>query len=176
MTFGWIDGVGLEHGVVRIAASNPGWPTAYAEITADIDDKVGRLAVAIEHVGSTAVPGLSAKPIIDVLVGMADGVTAEQLTEKLTGYEYRGDGGAEGGLLFVLEDRPLHRLAHVHAVPYDDWQWRRYLAFRDALRNDETARNAYGQLKCELAVRFADDRPGYTAAKAEFISSLLARQ
>jgi len=81
---------------------------------------------------------------------------------------------APTGLLLVLEDRPAHRIAHLHVVGHGDAQWHRYLALRDRLRCDPAARAAYAQLKRGLAAQFAGDRPAYTAAKAAFITQLLS--
>jgi GrpB-like predicted nucleotidyltransferase (UPF0157 family) len=88
-------------------------------------------------------------------------------------YIYRGDEGGEGGHLFVLEDEPEHRIAHIHLLSSGDPQWTRYLAFRDRLREDAAARAEYGHLKRQLADQFPDDRGAYTAAKESFIQGLL---
>ncbi len=73
-----------------------------------------------------------------------------------------------------LEDRPAHRVAHLHVVGYGDTQWRRYLALRDRLGADQAARSAYAQLKGRLAAQFSGDRRAYTAAKVAFIQQLLS--
>jgi GrpB-like predicted nucleotidyltransferase (UPF0157 family) len=129
----------------------------------------------VEHVGSTAVPGLAAKPILDVVVGLAPGADPDRVIAALEplGYQFRGDKGTEGGVLLVLEDRPAHRVAHLHLVGHGDAQWRRYLALRDRLRGDPATRAAYARLKERLAARFSGDRRAYTAAKAAFIARLL---
>jgi GrpB-like predicted nucleotidyltransferase (UPF0157 family) len=97
-----------------------------------------RDAVAIEHIGSTAVRGLVSKPILDLAVGLAPDADTDRVIERLDalGYAYRGDAGEAGGLIFVLEDEPGHRIAHVHAVQYGDRQWMRYLKVRDHLPDD----------------------------------------
>jgi GrpB-like predicted nucleotidyltransferase (UPF0157 family) len=77
-------------------------------------------------------------------------------------------------VLLVLEDRPAHRVAHLHLVGHGDAQWCRYLALRDRLRADQATRAAYVQLKGRLAARFGGDRRAYTAAKAAFIQQLLS--
>lgn len=117
---------------------------AFIRVAAPLRDGLGRLAVAVEHIGSTAVLGLVAKPILDVAVGLderAELGAVKAVFESL-GYRFRGDKGDDGGLLFVLEDRPAHRIAHVHVVGFGDRRWRRYLTFRDRLRADERARNS----------------------------------
>jgi GrpB-like predicted nucleotidyltransferase (UPF0157 family) len=168
--------LGLDYGQVRLAPSDPRWPEAFQRLAAQLRATLTDLAVAVEHVGSTAVPGLTAKPILDVLVGLAPGTDPEQVIAALEplGYQSRGDKGDEGGLLLVLEDRPAHRVAHLHLVGHGDRQWRRYLALRDRLRNDPAAMAAYARLKERLTARFSSDRRAYTAAKATFITQLLS--
>jgi GrpB-like predicted nucleotidyltransferase (UPF0157 family) len=130
----------------------------------------------VEHIGSTAVLGLVAKPILDLSVALAAEADTESVFRKLeqAGYTYRGDAGDEGGLVFVLDARPLHRIAHVHAIRHGDAQWRRYLDVRDRLRSDPRARAAYADLKRDLATKFPHNRAAYTAAKTEFIQRLSA--
>jgi GrpB-like predicted nucleotidyltransferase (UPF0157 family) len=130
----------------------------------------------VEHVGSTAIPGLTAKPILDVLIGLAPGTDPDRVIATLErlGFQDRGDKGDDGGRLLVLEDRPAHRVAHLHLVGHGDALWRRYLTLRDRLRGDPDARAAYAGLKARLAARFSEDRRAYTAAKAAFITRLLA--
>ena len=163
--------LGLQYGHVELAESDPAWPEDAQRLAESIRSALGPDALAVEHIGSTAVPGLLSKPILDLAVLVRrDADTTERLT--MLGYEFRGDAGAEGGLVFVLSDRPLHRIAHVHVVSDGDPQWSRYLAVRDRLRADPTARAAYAELKLELAARFPRDRPAYTAGKDGFIASL----
>jgi GrpB-like predicted nucleotidyltransferase (UPF0157 family) len=168
--------LGLAYGQVRLLPSDPGWPAAFQRLAAELRAALWELAVAVEHVGSTAVPGLAAKPILDVAIGLAPGTDPDRVITALQplGYQFRGHKGEEGGLLLVLEDWPAHRIAHLHLVGHGDVQWRRYLALRDRLRADPAARAAYGQLKGRLAVQFARDRRAYTAAKAVFIVQLLS--
>ncbi len=130
----------------------------------------GRTA-GIEHVGSTAVDGLVAKPIVDVAVRFRAGVDEHDVVWDLEarGYRFRGDKDGEGGLLFVVEDEPRRRIVHVHVVRDGDRQWQRYLRSRDRLRTKPDVREAYTVLKKELAWRFADDRAAYTAAKCAFL-------
>jgi GrpB-like predicted nucleotidyltransferase (UPF0157 family) len=168
--------LGLTYGQVRLAASDPGWPAAFQRLAAELRAALGEEAVAVQHVGSTAVPGLAAKPILDVAVGLAPGADPDRVIAALgrLGWRFRGDKGEEGGLLLVLEDRPAHRVAHLHLVSHGDAQWRRYLALRDRLRADPAARAAYARLKERLATRFGGDRRAYTTAKAAFIAQLLS--
>ena len=119
-------------------------------------------------------PGLVAKPILDLAVGLAS-TNPDQVIPAIErlGYQFRGDKGDSGGLLFVLEDRPAHRIGHVHVVPYGS-EKRQYLAFRDRLRIDPDARASYAEVKRRLGEQFASDRQVYTAGKAAFVAGLLS--
>jgi GrpB-like predicted nucleotidyltransferase (UPF0157 family) len=168
--------LGLAYGQVRLVEGDPGWPRAFERLAAELRAALGKLSVAVEHVGSTAVPGLVAKPILDLAIGLAPAADPDSVISALEplGYEFRGDKGDTGGLLFVLEDRPAHRLAHLHVVPYGGGKWCQYLAFRDRLRIDPDARAAYAEVKRSLGDQFAGDRQAYNAGKAAFVAGLLS--
>ncbi len=167
---------GLNKGDVRLTESDPRWATLGDRLAADIRRALGGALVDIEHVGSTAVPGLAAKPIIDRAVGLRPAAETEPIiaTFESLQYEFRGDAGQEGGLVFVLSDRPLHRVAHLHVVIYGDHQWRQYLKFRDRLRVDSGARNAYAELKRHLSQKLPNIRKACTDGKSEFVEELLS--
>ncbi len=131
-------------------------------------------AVAIEHVGSTSVPGLPAKPILDIALALADALTAPTI-DRLTaiGYIDCGDKGGDGGHLLVKESSPGVRTVHLHVVAHGDDNWRAYMIFRDALRRCPPLRDAYAALKRHLAAQLPDDRPRYTASKHGFIQSVM---
>jgi GrpB-like predicted nucleotidyltransferase (UPF0157 family) len=147
-------------------------------LAAELRTALADLDVVVEHVGSTSVPGLAAKPIIDIAVGVRGEIAIDRIIQILQplGYVYRRDEGASGGQLFVVDEegQPGNRIAYIHVVTADDPQWARYLGFRDLLRENPDARIAYEQLKRRLAAEFPDDRIGYTNAKESFIENLLA--
>jgi GrpB-like predicted nucleotidyltransferase (UPF0157 family) len=126
-------------------------------------------------VGSTAVPDLDAKPILDIALALPSTEDVPRLQRPLgePGYGYRGDAGGEGGHLFVKESAPAIRTHHLHVVAVDDPQWRERLLVRDKLRADEALRARYAELKKALQERFGEDRRGYTEAKNEFIRGLV---
>ena len=139
------------------------------------------LVDGVEHVGSTAVPGLAAKPVIDLMASVRD------LDEVVT---QAGDVLAADGWCYVppeLDNHPYrrffvkpdeagqHRIAHLHLIQAGHPRWAEQLAFRDALRRDGELARQYGELKKQLAERHADDREAYTAAKAEFVANALGR-
>jgi GrpB-like predicted nucleotidyltransferase (UPF0157 family) len=172
----WL-GLGLEYGTVRLTPARTEWRELAERLAGAIREALGEHAVGIEHVGSTAVPGLAAKPIIDVAVGVGNGVGTDTVRASLEGlgYEFRGNAGESGGLVFVLSDRPQHRVAHVHVVEHGGSQWHRYLAFRDLLLEHESARAVYERTKRDVAERFPNDRKSYQAAKEAVVRSLLER-
>lgn len=168
---------GLTRDQVEVADSDPRWQLVFDRLAAELRSALADLDIMVEHVGSTSVPGLAAKPIIDIAVGVPGPIAIDrfiQLLEPL-GYIYRRDEGASGGQLFVVDEdnRPGHRIAYIHVVTMDDPQWSRYLGFRDRLREDPDARAEYQHLKRQLAAEFPNDRVGYTAAKESFIEGLL---
>jgi len=131
--------------------------------------------VAVEHMGSTSVPELLAKPIIDLAIGVEAGTVVEQLIEPMhdMGWIYRGDAGHDGGWVFVLEDEPRHRVAHAHGVEYDGIDWKRYLALRSLLRESAEARLAYEDAKLALVKDHESDPRAYTAGKSDTLVRLL---
>ena len=129
----------------------------------------------IQHVGSTAVPGLVAKPILDIAVAVHAKDAIPRVIARLValGYIDRGDGGSDGGHLCVWEPEPDVRTVHVHVVEEADPQWRDYLFFRDRLRADEGARRRYDETKRRLAATHPHDRRAYGAGKEELIEGVL---
>jgi GrpB-like predicted nucleotidyltransferase (UPF0157 family) len=164
--------LGLHVGEVELAESDPDWASAFARLAGAIARALP--GAPVEHVGSTAVAGLRAKPIVDVAVGVQPPLHEQRLAARLASLGLECRGASDGGILFVLEDRPEHRVAHVHVVVHGGGEWAGYLAFRDRLRRDPTARTAYEELKDALARRFPHDRRSYTSGKEAFIEQLLA--
>ena len=166
--------IGLKRGTVRVVAHRAKWRQLFERERRALRERIGHLVVDIQHVGSTAVPGLDAKPIIDIAVAVPYAGAIPQLRQPLCelGYIDRGDAGADGGYIFVKESAPEVRTHHLHVVAIDDPQWRDYLQFRDKLRADETLRTRYTEFKKALQERFAEDRKGYTSAKKGFIDGV----
>jgi GrpB-like predicted nucleotidyltransferase (UPF0157 family) len=144
------------------------------------EDERGRLApvfegqaVAIEHIGSTSVPDLCAKPIVDILIGLRELVLSEQEIEAMErlGYEYMGEYGVPGRLFFRKGDPRTH---NVHVVQHGGEHWERQLVFRDALRADPEERRRYDEFKRKLAAE-GYPREVYTELKTPFIRAVEAR-
>ena len=161
---------------VVIVAYDRRWPARFAALRDRLAGALGPLAVGIEHVGSTAVPGLAAKPIIDLDVVIATREDLPAVIQRLRplGYEHEGDLGVAGREAFTSPaDGPPH---HLYVCAVESPALARHLALRDLLRVDPEAAAAYGDLKRALAVRFRHDRAAYTDAKSVFIEALLARR
>jgi GrpB-like predicted nucleotidyltransferase (UPF0157 family) len=167
--------LGLPFPAVRLAAYTPAWAAAYAEERDRILSVLGERALGIEHVGSTAIPGISAKPIIDIAVAVPTLSSAHEFAPDLAGigYDDAGDGGVPGQRIFGRGPRVRTHLMHV--VVAGGLEWRNYLRFRDALLSDAALAKEYDSLKRALAAQFPDDRRSYTSAKGEFIQRVLER-
>ncbi len=162
---------------VGIAEYDPAWPALFEREWGLIAGVLGDLADAIEHIGSTAVPGLGAKPIIDILIAvrtLAEGERCIRPLEPL-GHEYKGEMGIPGRLYFrkLTQGR---RSSQLHMVEHGCDFWERHILFRDYLRRQPREAQAYYELKVRLAERFGTDRLGYNEAKTEFIEAALARE
>ncbi|HEX5727239.1 MAG TPA: GrpB family protein [Longimicrobiaceae bacterium] len=168
--------LGLESGTVRLAPYDPAWPGLFAAEAARLAPvlEAHGLSLRLEHVGSTSVPGLAAKPVLDILAGRPPGEGPERHIAALVaaGYDHRGEQGIPGREFFR---RGTPRSYHVHMVEVGSPQWRRHLAFRDHLRAHPEDAAAYSALKAALAARFPRDRETYTESKAPFITEILAR-
>jgi len=158
---------------VELSEYDPSWAEIFeAErlLIAPIFD--GR-AVGIEHIGSTSVPDLCAKPIVDVLVGLRELALSDDEIKAMEelGYEYLGEFGLPGRLYFRKGDPRTH---HVHVVEHGGEHWERHLAFRDALRANPEERQRYDALKRQLA---AEGHPweAYSELKTPFIREVEAR-
>lgn len=167
--------LGLRYGTVRLAPHAAAWARAFAVERARLEAALSPWACVIEHVGSTAIPGLPAKPILDIAVAFPPARPVRPLIAAITRlhYQYRGDFGSNGGHLFVRESRPFVRTHHLHLVARDDPQWLTYLVFRELLRHSPAARRTYLREKRALAGRYAHDRKAYTAGKEDVIRRLL---
>jgi GrpB-like predicted nucleotidyltransferase (UPF0157 family) len=163
---------------VVLAEYDPGWPALFEAEKKRILDAIGSRVLAIEHVGSTAVPGMMAKPVIDVMVGTRDvATTADACTSPLQNIGY------ECVPLPAIMDRRFFRrgawllecMYHLHMVELGGETWRRYALFRDVLRAYPDVARSYQELKQQLAVEYRFDRAAYTAAKNWFVEGVIAR-
>ena len=158
---------------IEIAAYDQSWPERFRVERDRVAAALGDLAAEVEHSGSTAVPNMAAKPIIDVLVGLADFADTPQTIAPLEAIGYTSYGKLRPGWMFFRTNNPHDR--HLHVVELGSEDWQSQLDFRDALRADPELVAAYERVKVDLAERFANDRAGYTTGKTEFVQSVLER-
>jgi GrpB-like predicted nucleotidyltransferase (UPF0157 family) len=167
--------VGAEE-PIRIVPYDPSWPLRFEEERAALRAAIGDWAVGgIHHVGSTAVPGLEAKPIIDILVGVHDLETSRSCFDPLIALAYVYAPYRSEEMHWFCKPGPRRRTHHLHVVPAGSSRFRDELAFRDYLRSHSEVASEYGVLKCALARQFEHDREAYTAAKADFVQATLRR-
>lgn len=161
--------LGLESGTVRVVPYDPAWVSLFAAEVARIRAVLTPdLPLTLEHMGSTAVPGLAAKPILDLLGGYPPDAPVGRIVAALAdaGYVHRGEQGIPGREFFRRGDP---RAYHLHLVAEGGTIWHEQLAFRDALRGEPALRDAYAALKLELARQFPRDRESYIAGKSAFV-------
>jgi GrpB-like predicted nucleotidyltransferase (UPF0157 family) len=161
---------------IVIVPYRPSWPREFERESARVRQALGELAVAAEHVGSTAIPGMASKPIIDVMIGVRSLTLARAKVGAVEalGYAYVPEFEAQiPERLFFQRGNP--RTHHLHVVEPGSAFWERQLVFRDYLRGHADTAKAYQELKEALAVAFADDREGYTKGKTVFVEAVLAK-
>ncbi len=159
---------------IRLVPYDPSWPGRFAEEQAALDEAIGSWATGgIHHVGSTAVPGLDAKPIIDILTGVDSFEASRACFDPLAKLDYLYAPYRTDEMHWLCKPHPTRRTHHLHLVPTDSRRFREELAFREALRKNPETADEYAALKRDLAQRFANDREAYTDAKADFIKRVL---
>lgn len=168
-------GLGLDYHALRLERTTEGWVAAGSSLRNEVSAAVSAHTACVELVGSSSVVGLLAKPIVDLAIGLSADHDVEAVRQRLegSGWIYRGDACEHGGHVLVLEDRPGHRVAHVHVVAHGGAQWRVYLRLRDLLRRSPAARQRYEEVKVELVATHFDDREAYTEGKSGIVGELL---
>ena len=166
--------LGLASGAVRVVPYDAAWPELYAVEVARLDPLLLAHGVSLvfAHTGSTAVPGLAAKPVLDILAGRGFGEQRDEVIAALraAGYVYRGEQGISGRDFFR---RGEPRQYHLHLTTVASAFWRDHRAFRDYLRSHPDTAAAYASLKRELAARYPRDREAYIDGKTTFVEAIL---
>jgi GrpB-like predicted nucleotidyltransferase (UPF0157 family) len=166
-----------NHDSVIIMPPDPSWSVAFEHAKADLLVALAGRVIAAEHIGSTAVPGLSAKPVIDVLLGVKslDDVAACMPIMRAKGWEFPEELNRTivGRRFFLKRDADGTRTHHAHFVVHDGPLWNEYVVFRDRLRERPVLRDRYAKLKTDLAAKFHDQRERYTASKTDFVKEVL---
>jgi GrpB-like predicted nucleotidyltransferase (UPF0157 family) len=160
---------------VEIVPYDPSWPVRFEE-----EEKALRQALAawlvgpIEHIGSTAVPGLAAKPVIDIMAGVATLDASRPAIAALVGLGYCYAPYRADSEHWFCKPSPAFRTHHLHLIPIGSPRWRESLAFRDYLRSHSEIAGEYEDLKRRLAVEHHFDREAYTEAKGTFVARITA--
>ena len=166
--------IGLEKGKVKLAEFDKNWVVEFENEKNAIQRAITSYKIGIEHVGSTSIEFLCAKPIIDILIGIEhfnDGFECIHDLEAI-GYESKGENGVQGRHFFAKGNPRTH---HIHMVEINSDFWKEHLLFRDYLRNDSEVRIRYSELKKELALQYENDREKYTSSKSEFIQGIIKK-
>ena len=160
---------------LALSPYSPLWPAVFYIERQELTRLLGE-AVVVEHIGSTAVPGLGAKPIIDMMAGTPDLAIVERRLPELAAAGWRYVPEFEKAFperrYFTKYDGAPGKF-HLHAVAFGGPFWKRHLAFRDALRGNEALAQQYWRIKQRCAARFPHDRAAYNEAKGEFIRSVI---
>ncbi|MBB2948171.1 GrpB-like predicted nucleotidyltransferase (UPF0157 family) [Actinoplanes lutulentus] len=154
---------------------DPGWAARFAEVGASLREALGDVAVRIDHIGSTSVPGMAAKPIVDIQVSVASLEPVSVFRDPLVGcgWVYRAENAERTKRYF--REGPGRPRTHLHVRQAGSFSEQFALLFRDFLRVDERTAREYALLKRELAERYREDRHGYTDAKASFVWEVIRR-
>ncbi len=176
--------IGLKKGIVRIEKYNPGWKEEFNKEKKDLKKIFGDIALSIEHVGSTSVVGLSAKPIIDIAIGVDSLENIAKIKEKILKFPYYSikENNADGEVLMrrgvpinLGEDKPSFITHFIHIMEIDSIKYKETLVYRDYLIKNNEALKEYDNLKQKLSIKYQNDRKAYSKAKNEFIKSILSK-
>ena len=167
--------LGLERGKVELAPYQPAWAQLYETEAARLRRLLGSQIEQIEHVGSTAIPGMCSKPIIDLMAAVPTMAVANSFISVLesNGYEYRPEDSWSARVFLANGPRSC-RTHHLSLTVADSGYWADHLLFRDYLRAHPAQVAAYGRLKRDLADKFAVDRRAYTEGKYAFVQQVLS--
>lgn len=176
--------IGLRKGFVEIEKYNPHWRDAFDTERENLKEIFGNVAKSIEHVGSTSIVGLSAKPIIDIAIGVDALADIDKVREKIlkfSHYTVKGNN-ADGEILMRRgtpvkpgEDKPDFITHFIHIMEIDDRKYKETIAFREFLRKNYDVLKEYEDLKYNLAIKYKNDRKAYSKAKAEFVENILTK-
>jgi GrpB-like predicted nucleotidyltransferase (UPF0157 family) len=159
---------------IEVVSHNPDWSDLFQTEAEKIAPIFGPEIIVIEHIGSTAIPGIKAKPIIDILVEVKDISQVDHFNDQMAqlGYKPKGEFGIPGRRYFRKKGTDAAHTHHVHIFQIGNPEIERHLNFRDYLRTHPEDAQAYSRLKEALAQKFPDDPENYTEAKSEFIQEM----
>ena len=160
---------------IIIEPYNSSWETNYKEESQHLENSIKESGIRIEHIGSTAIKGLGAKPIIDIMIGLKDFSKADVYVPKIVSLGYQYISKFEDVMpyrRFFIKEINGKRTCHIHMVEQETEFWVRHLKFRNHLRNDNEDRDKYFELKMNLSKKEWNNSNEYADAKSEFIKSI----
>jgi len=168
--------IGLKRGVVELRTHNPQWEELFKQEKELISSVIADFLVDIQHIGSTAIPNIVAKPIIDIAVAIDSLDNIEKIIPPLKniGFIYRGEQGIPDRHMFV-KGGENYRTHHLHVMQKDHYEWDKHILFRDFLKKHSNDAKQYSELKKLLFIRFGNDREKYTDSKSEFIQNIIEK-
>lgn len=166
--------LGLKGGDVSVSPYREEWNILFELEKENIEETIGDYVVDIQHVGSTSIPGMSAKPVLDIAVAVRDFDQARICIEPLggIGYEYRGENGIPRRHFFR---KGFPRSHHIHMFEKSSADWKEIILFRDCLRSNQGLAGDYMRLKRNLANRYPKNRQSYQDGKGEFIEEVIKK-
>ena len=166
--------LGLHKDIVRLVPYDPEWVEDYKKEEKILRELIGDYVLDIQHVGSTSIPGLSAKPILDVAVAVKDENTLQKLIPILTdaGYDVK-DSISDLGEVLARKGLPENRTHYIHIEVAGSEFWNNHILFRDYLIKHSDYVREYERLKTEVFEQYKNERKKYTLAKNEFISKVI---
>lgn len=163
--------IGLKRGTLKLLPYDKHWEKEYLSEAARLESNLENNILRIAHIGSTSIPGIRSKPVIDIAMEVADLSQTRKLLEKLE-YEYLGDRRSDGDHFFA-KGPDENRTHYMHVSTIENSQFDKYIRFRDSLRNNKDLAQKYDQLKTDLMNKHKQDRGRYTAAKSNFINEVI---
>lgn len=165
------------HSRIDVVPYDPRWPEEFDRASGEVVTALAPTLLAIHHIGSTAIPGIHAKPVLDILAVVADLHVVDERTADMQalGYQVMGEFGIEGRRYFRRDDSTGKRTHHIHAFVEGSPHVTRHLAFRDFMRAHPDLANQYGELKRRLAEAHPHDMEAYMDGKDGFIKEMEAR-
>ena len=171
-----LEDLGIPYGKVALAEHQDAWEVTAEKLMDVLRQILGEEALAIAHVGSTAIRGIPAKPVLDIAVGVADLSRVESFREDLAANGIRLVGEVNPGqIMGDMKNARGLECVHIHFLPREAEAFTNYLVFRDYLNRSTQEAAVYACLKEQLAARYAEERPQYTEGKKELIKGLLQR-
>ncbi len=168
--------IGLKRGTIELHDHDENWHKIAVNTMNDLKIIFGDIAIDIQHVGSTSIHSICAKPIIDISVGVSNLSDVQSILDKLeeNGYMYKSENNHKDQIFFSVGDISKDlRTSHIHVVKHNEVDWNNYISFRDYLNNNYKMAKKYEKLKFELLDKFKNNRIKYTDGKTGLIEKIL---